>query len=101
MAKIIDITDKVTLNPEKPKIYIGDTVIEVNSDAVSVLKMYGVIDNKNFKATDFTRICDLLFSEEDTEKLMKLNLSFDDYKTVIEAAVELVSGSVKDDGEKN
>ena len=44
MSKIIDITDKLNFE-ERPQIKIKDTVVNVNDDAISMLKVTAIFED--------------------------------------------------------
>ncbi|MEE0964181.1 MAG: hypothetical protein U0L73_08220 [Ruminococcus bromii] len=91
MSKIIDITNKLNFE-EKPKILVKDTEIEVNNDAISFIKAIALFDSENGVSTsDLLSALELLFDEENREKIAKLHLSFADLSTVIKTATELIA----------
>jgi hypothetical protein len=91
MSKIIDITNKLNFE-EKPKILVKGTEIEVNNDAISFIKAIALFDSENgISSTDILSAIELLFDEENREKIAKLHLSFADLSTVIKTATELIA----------
>ena len=91
MSKIIDITNKLNFD-ERPKLVIKGTEIEVNNDAISFIKAIALFDSENgISSTDILSALELLFDEENREKIAKLHLSFDDLSTVIKTATELIA----------
>lgn len=91
MSKIIDITNKLNFD-ERPKLVIKDTEIEVNNDAISFIKAIALFDSENgVSSSDLLSALELLFDEENREKIAKLHLSFDDLSTVIKTATELIA----------
>ena len=91
MSKIIDITNKLNFD-ERPKLVIKGTEIEVNNDAISFIKAIALFDSENgISSTDILSALELLFDEENREKIAKLHLSFDDLSTVIKTARELIA----------
>lgn len=91
MSKIIDITNKLNFE-EKPKILVKDTEIEVNNDVISFIKAIALFDSENGVSTsDLLSALELLFDEENREKIAKLHLSFADLSTVIKTATELIA----------
>lgn len=91
MSKIIDITNKLNFE-EKPKILVKGTEIEVNNDAISFIKAIALFDSENgISSTDILSALELLFDEENREKIAKLHLSFVDLSTVIKTATELIA----------
>ncbi|MGN0464900.1 MAG: hypothetical protein ACI4F9_00955 [Lachnospiraceae bacterium] len=109
MAKIIDITNKLDL--EKKTIKIFETVVAVNDDAETALKIIGIISrDKKDKSEDESEdkkdesedkkdelegvkeAYNLLFSEEDREKISSLNLNLTSFMTLVRAAMSIVMG---------
>lgn len=91
MSKIIDITNKLNFE-EKPKILVKGTEIEVNNDAISFIKAIALFDSENgVSSSDILSALELLFDEENREKIAKLHLSFADLSTVIKTAIELIA----------
>ena len=92
MAKIIDLTDKLSFD-ENPKIMVRDKEIEVNSDAPTILKVMAVMDDSESEITAMTKAAELLFTKESVKVIASLKLSFSDYVKLIETAVSLAIGS--------
>ena len=91
MSKIIDITNKLNFD-EKPKLVIKGTEIEVNNDAISFIKAIALFDSESgISSTDILSALELLFDEENREKIAKLHLSFADLSAVIKTATELIA----------
>ena len=90
--KVIDITEKLNF-AEKPKIIIRDAEITINDTAVTVLKIMPKVSKKNIDPGDVLDIINMLVPEEEMQKLERLNLSFEDFMTFIEAAISLVTGA--------
>lgn len=91
MSKIIDITNKLNFD-EKPKLVINDTEIEVNNDAISFIKTVALFDSEDgVKTSDILSALELLFDEENREKIAKLHLSFVDLSTLIRTATDLIA----------
>lgn len=95
MAKVIDITEKLTFG-ENPKLIIKGEELEVRADAATVLKMMGIIKGDQPTVGEVLQCMDLLLSKKDRKKLDDLQLSFQDYMTVIYAAMDLVTGVEED-----
>ena len=91
MSKIIDITNKLNFD-ERPKLVIKGTEIEVNNDAISFIKAIALFDSENgVSSSDLLSALELLFDEENREKIAKLHLSFDDLSTLIRTATDLIA----------
>lgn len=97
MAKIIDITDKLNFE-QKPQLKIKGTVIAVNDEAVTLLKILPRL-NGNITPETIVEICEALFDKSEIEKIQSLKLNFSDFIKVIEAATELVAGTGTSSGE--
>lgn len=95
MAKVIDITEKLTFG-ENPRLIIKGEELEVRADAATVLKMMGIIKGDQPTVSEVLQCMDLLLSKKDRKKLDDLQLSFQDYMTVIYAAMDLVTGVEED-----
>lgn len=95
MAKILDITDKLTYDGN-PVLVIKGKEIEVNADAVSMLRIINLMQDDS--ESNLTDAYELLFSEKSRKQLEELGLSFKDMNTVIECAMNLASGN-EDEGE--
>lgn len=87
MAQIIDITDRLSFD-EKPSIKIKGTEIKINTDAPTVLKIMGVMNDDG----DPLKMYDLLFDEENRTELEKMKLPFKDFMKVIEISMDLATG---------
>ena len=67
MAKIIDITEKLSL--EKPQIKIRDVILTVNDEAMTMLEIMPLLDGK-MDAESINRICKTIFLFEITMSLV-------------------------------
>lgn len=95
--KVIDLTGKIGLS-ERPQIKVGDVMLTVNNSArnmIQVLSITGadVDPAKVFEATD------LLFDAKSKKAIDKMDLSLDDYMTVLEAAMDAIMGGEDAEGE--
>ena len=84
MSKIIDITDKLNFE-EKPIIKVKDVEIKANNEAVTILKVIALFDNdgKGMSVKNVLDIYNLLFDEENQQKIDSLKLSFEDFSTLV------------------
>lgn len=101
MSKIIDITDKLNFE-EKPIIKIKDVEIKANNDAVTMLKVIALFDNdgKGMSVKNVLDIYNLLFDEENQQKIESLKLSFKDFSTlVVNAAQGVINNGEEVEGE--
>ena len=101
MSKIIDITDKLNFE-EKPIIKVKDVEIKANNDAVTMLKVIALFDNdgKGMSVKNVLDIYNLLFDEENQQKIESLKLSFEDFSTlVVNAAQAVINDNEEPEGE--
>ena len=98
MAKVIDITDKLSFG-ENPSLMIKGEKIEVNGDAPTMLKIRGLMNDEKMESKNVLQAYELIFPKKSRNILDKLHLSFQDLMTVIQEAVELISGDVDSLGE--
>ena len=92
MAKMMDITDKLTFG-ENPRLRIKDEELEVHADTATVLKIMELLVNGDTGPQEVIRCADLLLGEESRAKLETLNLPFTDYMMVINQAMTLATGT--------
>lgn len=92
MAKIVDITDKLTYE-ENPRIKVKGEEIEVNADAATILKLMGILSEQETPGPkEIIAMYELIFGPEEREKIEGLKLSFTDFTTLIYEAIGLVTG---------
>lgn len=99
MAKKVNITDKLELGGN-PCLVIGNTELEVNADAATVLKImdkYKDTDANNTSVDEMMGMYELIFPEKSRDVITKLNLSFSDFQIVIEEAMNLITGEEEND----
>ena len=90
--KIVDITDKLSFD-ENPKIKLKDTEVEVNSDAATMLKIMGILGDKEEPGPkEVMAMYELMFSQADRKKIDGLKLSFSDFQVFIFSAINLITG---------
>ena len=100
MSKIIDITDKLSFEGN-PKLIVKDLEIEVNTDAPTVLKFMKLInDEERSESSTMLKSYELLFSEENREKIESLNLDFSDFMIVVKSAMSFINGNSDKEGEE-
>lgn len=90
MAKIIDITEKLSFD-ENPKIKIAEEEYEINTDAEIMLLIMGAFKTKSPEEASL-EAANLIFGEENNQKIIKSGIKFKDYMTVIEVAMQLIQG---------
>lgn len=93
------LTDKLNFD-DNPVIDIKGKLINVNSDAETVLKLMDLIESKGEMETS-KEAPNLLFSEKDLKTIKDLKLQFNDYMTVISTAIALAIGEDPDADTKN
>lgn len=100
MGKVIDLTEKLSFE-EKPVIQIKKTRIEVNNDAMTALKIIAMARDLQEHPEKFNEAATLLFGSQGMKSLEKLNLSMDDFRTVVEKAMDLAMGENEDEDPQN
>ena len=101
MAKIVDITDKLSFDGN-PKLVIKGKELEVNADAATMLKImgkYSEFTSENATAKDILDLYNLMLPEESQEKIEKMKLSFNDLTTIVMEAQKLIVGEEETAGE--
>ena len=102
MSKIIDITDKLNFE-EKPVIKVKNIKLQINNDAITMLKVIALLDKENsngIEANDILTAYELLFDKENQEKIQALKLSFNDFSTlVVETANTIINDGEAAEGE--
>lgn len=98
MAKVVDITDKLTFE-ENPALEIKGKVIEVNADAPTMLKVMELMGKDDPGVQEIMDAYQLMFPEKSRKELDKLKLSFRDLIVVVQEAVQLIAGDGDDRGE--
>ena len=98
MAKVVDITDKLTFE-ENPSLEIKGKTIEVNADAPTMLKVMGLMGREDPGIQEIMEAFGLMFSEKSKKELDKLKLSFRDLIVVVQEAVQLIAGDGDGRGE--
>lgn len=99
MSKIVDITDKLSFDGN-PKLVIKGKELEVNADAPTVLKVMGLMGDKDPGAKEILDTYELMFSEKSKKEIEKLKLNFTDLITVVQEAVALIIGEDEQPGEQ-
>ena len=99
MAKVIDITEKLTFD-ENPLLKIKGKVLEVNADAPTMLKVMGLMGGGNPGPKEIVDMYEIMFPEKSRKEIEKMKLGFGDLITVVEAAVDLIIGEENSQGEQ-
>ena len=97
MGKVIDITDKLRFD-ENPAIEIRGRKVEVNADAETVLRAMAALE-EGTGAKQVISLYQLMFPETSREIIEDLHLQFGDFKTLVETAIQLVTGYEETAGE--
>ena len=97
MAKVVDITDKLTFE-ENPALEIKGKVIEVNADAPTMLKVMGLMGKEDTGSQEIVDAFNLMFPEKSKKELFGLKLNFQDLIVVVREAVQLIAGDGDDRG---
>ena len=98
MAKVVDITDKLSFDGNTSLTIKGKT-IEVNADAPTMLKVMNLMDGEP-GVKEIMDVFELMFSGTARKELEKLNLNFADLIVVIQEAVALIAGDGNGRGEQ-
>ena len=93
MAKIVDITDKLSFDGN-PKLVIKGKELEVNADAPTMLMVMGLLRNDNPGVQEVLDAYDMMFQEKTRNEIDKMKLSFRDLMIVVQEAVSLITGDV-------
>ena len=91
MAKVIDITDKLTFDGN-PSLKIKGKSLEVNADAPTILKVMGLMGSGDPGPQEIVDMYEMMFPEKSKTEIAKLKLNFADLIVVVEAAVSLIVG---------
>lgn len=97
MAKVIDITDKLSFD-ENPRLKIRDVEVEVNADAETMLRIMGEFSNKNEMQASLGTF-ELMFSEKERRKILKQKPTARDLMEIIQYAMSTIMGG-EDEGEQ-
>lgn len=90
MAKVVDITDKLSFE-ENPKLKIKGMVVTVNADAETMLRIMGSFGNKTELQASLEAY-ELMFSDKDRKRIASLKLPAKSLMTIIQEAMSLVMG---------
>ena len=84
----VDITNKLNFE-EKPEIIIKGEGYKINNEATIFLQLIPFMEDPTPEA--IKKAYELIFDENERERLEKLKLSFTDFQTVITEAISLVA----------
>ena len=92
---VYSLTDKLKFD-ENPQIEIKGKKVTVNAEAETALKLFDMVEAEGeIKAT--MKAFDLLFSEKDRKYIKSLKLSMNDYRTLLDVAMDLCVGNDPDE----
>lgn len=94
----VDITEKLNFEDD-PKLIIRGEEYQVNSDALTMLKVMQCMNDDNPKIDEIMSAYEAMFPERERKRLEKLKLKFTDFTMVIQQAVALVTGEGTETGE--
>ncbi len=93
MAKVVDITDKLTFDGN-PYLMIKGEKLEVNADAPTLLKVMGLFGNGQPGPKEIMDAYNLVFPEKSRKEIDKMKPMFSDLLIIIQEAVSLATGDV-------
>lgn len=99
MAKVVDITEKLTFDGN-PRLGIMGKELEVRADAPTMLKVMGLMGQESPGIGEILETYSLLFPEESRKTLEELKLGFKDLVIMIQEAVSLIAGEETAPGEQ-
>lgn len=92
MAKIVDITDKLSFD-ENPVMVIRGHMITINSDAPTMLKIMALVqDDDKGEIEASLESYKLLIGEKDREVIDGMHLQYKDFIKVINIAMDIATG---------
>lgn len=91
MAKVVDITDKLSFDGN-PCLMIKGKKLEVNADAPTMLKVLGYVKKKDVDVSDVYEAYQLIFPEESRQAIDEMKLNTSDWMIVVETAIDLIMG---------
>ena len=99
MARVVDITDKLTFEGN-PSLKIKGKKLEVNSDAPTMLKVMGLMGSDNPGVNEILQTYDMMFPEKSKKEIENLKLDFGDLVIVVREAIGLITGEYISQGEQ-
>ena len=97
-GRIIDITSKLKFE-ENPRLVVRGEELEVNTDAAVIIEIMGEMhDQENVTVDSVLKMCELIFTDHAKEKIKKMHLKWEDYQTLVEAAIDLATGESEEEG---
>lgn len=99
MAKVIDITEKLTFD-DNPSLKIKGKILEVNADAPTMLKVMNFMGQDGLELDRVNDAYELIFPEKSRKEIEKMKLSMNDWMIVVQEAMNLVIGEDDNRGEQ-
>lgn len=99
MAKRVDITDKLTFE-ENPALVIKGEEIPVNADAPTMLRIMNFMTNDGVGIEQINEAYALIFPEKSRKAIDAMHLSVNDWITVVQEAMSLITGEDSQPGER-
>ena len=99
MAKVVDITDKLTFDGN-PCLMKNKKKLEVNADAPTMMKVINVTRNGGTSEENMNELYELVFPEKSRKVIDSLKLLVRDWMTVIQEAIKLITGDITGQGER-
>lgn len=99
MAKVIDITEKLTFDGN-PSLVIKGKKLEVNADAPTMLKVMALMSVDDPSMDEILKTYDMMFPEKSQKEIEKLRLNFNDLVVVIKEGINLITGDTASQGEQ-
>lgn len=91
MAKVVDITDKLSFD-ENPSLLIKGKKLEVNADAPTMLKIMNLMKAEGVEMEQIGEAYELVFPEKSRKEIEKLKLNTRDWTIVVQEAMSLIIG---------
>lgn len=99
MAKVIDITEKLTFDGN-PSLVIKGKKLEVNADAPTMLKVMALMSVDDPSMDEILKAYDMMFPEKSQKEIERLKLNFNDLVVVIKEGINLITGDTASQGEQ-
>lgn len=98
MAKVIDITEKLTFEGN-PSLMIKGKKLEVNADAPTMLRVMGLMSGEP-GMDEILQTYNMMFPEKSKKEIENLKLVFNDLIVVVQEAIGLITGENISQGEQ-
>lgn len=91
MAKVVDITDKLSFEGN-PALVIKGKKLEVNGDAPTMLKVMNFVTSDGIEIDQINEAYKLIFPDKSQVEIEKMKLGLNDWMTVVQSAIALITG---------